>query len=219
MTITKFLHSCILLEENGFRLLIDPGRYSFIEGVLKPEDIPAPDAILITHEHGDHYDPQAIATLAKPKGAELIVPTGFSADVPDGLEVTRVDDSEELKRGPFIIKPVDAPHEALPQPVPANVAYLINDHFLHPGDSLRVNIERVEILALPVSAPWMRSIDGLEFARRLQPKTAIPIHDASVKAFSLKTLYERNFGPNLATLDIDFRPLGLNEPLDLDSPG
>lgn len=216
MTITKFLHSCILLEENGYRLLIDPGRYSFIEGQLRPTDIPSPDVILITHEHGDHFDADALQTIAAPKRAEVIVPTGFGAALPPDVTVTRVDDSEELKRGPFVIQPLDAPHESLPQAVPANVAYLINDRVLHPGDSLRVKVERVEVLMLPVTAPWMRSIDGLEFAKRLQPKVAIPVHDASVKDFSLKTLYERNFGPNLVKLGIDFRPLGLDESLDID---
>lgn len=214
MIIRKYLHSCILLEQDGYRLLFDPGRYSFIEGRLKPEDIPTPDVIVITHEHGDHYDPDAIATIAKTKGAELIVPTGFSAPLPDGLPVTRVEHSEELRRGSFTIKPLDAPHEALPQPVPVNLAFLVNDRFLHPGDSLSVRAERVEVLALPVTAPWMRSIDGMEFVQRLHPKVAVPIHDASVKDFSLKTLYERNFSPNLKKLGIEFRPLGLGEALE-----
>lgn len=215
MTITKYLHSCIMLEGDGYRLLIDPGRYAFIENKLKPEEIPAPDIILLTHSHGDHYDPAAAATIARPKHAEFIVPAGFQEQLPEGREVYEADDSDELQRGPFVIKPIDAPHEELPQPVPTNIAYLINDRFLHPGDSLRVNVERIEVLALPVSAPWMRSIDGIDFAKRLRPRIVIPIHDASVKDFSLLTLYERNFGPHLAKLGIDFRPLGLGESLDL----
>ncbi|MBI3115325.1 MAG: MBL fold metallo-hydrolase, partial [Candidatus Kerfeldbacteria bacterium] len=56
MTITKYLHSCVLLEEDGFKLLFDPGTFVFVEGLFKPADLPKPDVVLITHGHPDHYD-------------------------------------------------------------------------------------------------------------------------------------------------------------------
>lgn len=217
MTIRKYLHSCILIEEDGFRLLIDPGKYSFIEGTLRPEDIPAPDVILITHEHADHYDVEAIEKIAAPKNAELVVPNHFSGEEPRGLQVTRVDDTDEFQRGPFNIRPIDAPHEAVLSEAPANIGYLINDRILHPGDSLRPNIQQVEILLLPTAAPWGTNRQYIELADRLQPKLAIPIHDAILKDFALESSYERNFRPTLSKLGIEFRPLALGESLEVEA--
>jgi L-ascorbate metabolism protein UlaG (beta-lactamase superfamily) len=59
MKITKYPQSCLLLEKNGQRIVIDPGKffaekYSFAElGEIS--------AVLYTHRHGDHLD----ATKAK----------------------------------------------------------------------------------------------------------------------------------------------------------
>ena len=49
MKITKFGHSCLLVEEGGARILLDPGKYSILQNNV--ENV---DAIVITHEHQDH---------------------------------------------------------------------------------------------------------------------------------------------------------------------
>ena len=49
MKITKFGHSCLLVEENGVRILFDPGSYSTAQNDVKNIDV-----VLITHEHSDH---------------------------------------------------------------------------------------------------------------------------------------------------------------------
>ena len=71
MKIYKYLHSCLVLEENGKRLLIDPGAFSFLEGLLKPEDIGPVDAILLTHQHLDHYYPDALKIILGLRAARL----------------------------------------------------------------------------------------------------------------------------------------------------
>jgi len=54
MLLTKLGHSCVRLEKDGARLLIDPGIWSG-EDPLK-----GADAVLITHEHVDHIDMAAV---------------------------------------------------------------------------------------------------------------------------------------------------------------
>ena len=39
----------------------------------------------------------------------------------------------------------------------------------------------VEILALPVAAPWMRSAEAVDYAAELKPRVCIPVHDAILK--------------------------------------
>ena len=50
MRLTKFGHACIRIEHDGHTLVIDPG------GFTEPEAVDGADAVLITHQHPDHYD-------------------------------------------------------------------------------------------------------------------------------------------------------------------
>src|SRR3989344_8469945 len=72
MKLHKFLHSCILIESGAERLLIDPGEFSFVEGLLSPEDLPPIDIVLLTHEHGDHYNPDILRTISLRKKPHIV---------------------------------------------------------------------------------------------------------------------------------------------------
>src|SRR4051812_36783255 len=50
LTLTKKSHSCIRLERDGQSLVIDPGGFSEEDAAV------GTDAILVTHEHPDHFD-------------------------------------------------------------------------------------------------------------------------------------------------------------------
>src|SRR4051794_3327186 len=68
MQFVHYGHSCVLAETGDTRLLFDPGNFS--QGF---EDVRELTAILITHQHPDHLDPQRLpALLAANPGAELI---------------------------------------------------------------------------------------------------------------------------------------------------
>ena len=54
MKITKFLHSCLLVENQGTTILTDPGFYTYRENILPLDKITRIDYIAITHEHEDH---------------------------------------------------------------------------------------------------------------------------------------------------------------------
>lgn len=86
--VTWFGHSAFLLEMEGRRLLFDPmlgkrpspvswagtKRYS-TRLPIEPEDFPAIDAIIISHDHYDHLDSSSIRRL-KDKTERFIVPLG-----------------------------------------------------------------------------------------------------------------------------------------------
>ena len=50
MKLTKKSHACVRLEKDGQTLVIDPGGFSEEDAAV------GADAILVTHEHPDHFD-------------------------------------------------------------------------------------------------------------------------------------------------------------------
>ena len=79
-------HSSFLLRIDQKTILIDPvfanaGPFSFVgkrfqEPVLKLEDIPKVDLVLISHDHYDHLEMKTVRHL-KDKGTRFIVPIGI----------------------------------------------------------------------------------------------------------------------------------------------
>ncbi len=216
MIIKKYLHSCILVEENGKRLLIDPGLFSFVENKLKPEDIGAVDVILLTHKHPDHYYPEALKILARQSDVKILTNSEIAGLLKNenlGCEVVR--HSEIYKAADFTIQAFDATHGPIPVATPHNIAFLINNSFLHPGDSLSVPASvACDVVALPVSAPWLRLVDALEWARQMKPRKVIPIHDAIMKNFMLERIYAMS-KENLEKAGISFHPLTLTDALEV----
>jgi L-ascorbate metabolism protein UlaG (beta-lactamase superfamily) len=47
----------------------------------------------------------------------------------------------------------------------------------HPGDSLTVPEEQVDLLLLPVSAPWLKVWECIDFAREVGARRSLAIHD------------------------------------------
>lgn len=81
-----FGHSSYLLQLAGRRILVDPVFYaaspvSFVNkpfpgtDIYKPEDMPAIDYLVITHDHWDHLDYRTVKQL-KPRVGKVICPLG-----------------------------------------------------------------------------------------------------------------------------------------------
>lgn len=216
MIVKKFLHSCLLLEKDGKRLLIDPGLFSFIEKRITPNDIGHVDAILISHKHQDHFDPEILAQFL------AMGPTAIHTIHEIGEELTKSQlPYERLAPGDkkiiagFRVDIYHAEHGALPIGIPDNAAFFI-EGLLHPGDSFHPEgLSSCETLALPISAPWLTLNQALEMVDRLKPKQVIPIHDGIVKDFMLQRMYDRMLRPLLDQKEIAFQPLGLGDTLNL----
>src|SRR5262245_9148500 len=55
MKISKYLHACLLVEEQGKTALFDPGVFTAQEKALDVNKLNNLDYLLITHEHPDHF--------------------------------------------------------------------------------------------------------------------------------------------------------------------
>ena len=213
MKIEKFIHSCLLIEDGGKRLLADPGMFSFIEKKISPKDIGPVDVILLTHKHADHYYPEALKEFCKMKATKIIANQELSDLLEkEGLKCETIKENENKEIGGFTIQAFEAPHEKLPLEVPHNLAFLVNKKMLVPGDSFSVrDLKSAEVLALPVAGPWARLSDAIDFALQMKPKIVIPVHDGTVKEFFLDRMYKNFCAPVFEKNNIIFKPLGLGE--------
>jgi L-ascorbate metabolism protein UlaG (beta-lactamase superfamily) len=180
MKVTKFGHSCFLVEEAGVCFLMDPSAYVQIPEL---ENI---DAILITHDHADHFSVEALKRILITSPNALIITHGGVGKIleGEGISYTRIEDGEEIAVRGVRVASFGTEHAAMykDMPMSQNTGFMIADRLYYPGDSFHVPSKEVEILALPVAAPWMRASEGIEFAETVMPRVAFPVHDAIIRA-------------------------------------
>jgi L-ascorbate metabolism protein UlaG (beta-lactamase superfamily) len=210
MRIEKYVHSCLLLSLEGTRMLFDPGKFSFVDHRVDPHRFQRLDGIVLTHGHPDHLDPDALAIIVKATGAMLYGNEQIAAKLQcTGLAVTVVNDAE-FSVGAFHLKPLAVKHAPiLSDQIPKVTAFLVNDHFLNPGDSFDRALDRfkgVETMALPVMAPFLTEIDAMAFAQRLAPHHVIPVHDGYARDYFLKQRYDA-YEPYMQRAGIAFHRL------------
>lgn len=174
MKITKFVHSCLLVESGTKTVLIDPGKYSWDSHLLPINRIEKLDYIVITHEHADHYHlPFLEALISQFPHAAIITNSDLEEKIKKtGLKSQIVTGSEDG------VQVFEAEHEPLPMnlPVPLNIGVHIDDILTHPGDAVHINHIR-RVLALPVTAPWISLRQSLDRLIELKPSLVIPVHD------------------------------------------
>lgn len=185
MEITKYVHSCLLVEINGKRILIDPGNYTYDSKTLDINALERLDYLLITHEHLDHmYIPFIQKILAKFPNLSIVTnPSAQEKLNAEGIKST----TDSLD----IIKVQRAPHERVfASDPPENILFNIADTLTHPGDSLHFT-SQTPVLALPVQAPWCSLTQAVEFAVLLKPQVVLPIHDWHWNDVARAAFYKR----------------------------
>jgi L-ascorbate metabolism protein UlaG (beta-lactamase superfamily) len=212
MHITKYIHSCLLIQDGNDNLLFDPGKFSFAEKKVRPGDFTNVLAIVLTHYHPDHIDEKALKTIIENNpGVEVLVNSEIHEKLAAKEIGSRVFETGTLTLGPFTLDAFDAPHEKLlADSIPQNTAYIVNGILLHPGDSLSDKLyahRGIKILALPLMAPWATELQIYEFAVKMAPEMAVPIHDGFAKDFFLDSRYD-NFEKFLKQENIQFRRMG-----------
>jgi L-ascorbate metabolism protein UlaG (beta-lactamase superfamily) len=175
MKVTKYPQSCLLLEHNNKRLLIDPG--SLVPKRFKVSDLLPIDGILITHEHVDHADPDFIRSLLSGQTTPIIG-NKSTADTLGSLIAQVVQDGEKFEVAGFAVKAFELPHCRLVNgsPGPQNTGYIINNTFFHPGDGIEVKNLNIDSAAVPIAGPDISPYDVFQFVKNLGCHTVIPIH-------------------------------------------
>lgn len=192
MKITHLGHSAVLVETDQTRVLIDPGNLS--DSWRGLTDL---NAVLVTHVHPDHLDPLQVPGLlsANPSVqvyAESSIPDALAANDLDLGAMIPVAESDEFKVGDLVVSVVGRVHAEIHRDIPriGNVGYVLRAEgqpsLFHPGDSYATAPAGVDVLAMPVHAPWCAMKETIDFVREVKALEVFPIHE--------QLLNERGFG-------------------------
>ncbi|GAB3602292.1 MBL fold metallo-hydrolase [Kineococcus gypseus] len=181
MRITRYGHSCLLVETARARVLLDPGAFS-----SGWEELTGLDAVLLTHQHPDHVDVEKLPQLLESDdGAALHAEPETAASLRGaGIEAVALRAGSSLVLGDLTVEAVGGEHALIHPDVPrvGNVGLLLRAEgeptVFHPGDSYATVPAGVDVLALPLSAPWAASREMVDFVRAVRPATGFAIHDA-----------------------------------------
>lgn len=181
MHLTHLGHSCVLIEVADQRILIDPGAFSDVS------DVADLTAVLVTHQHPDHLDPDAWGPLLdRSPEAEVWVESQTAeslAQHPAAVRVQRLVPGTDVTLGQVTLTPVGERHAVIHEYVPRidNTGLVVrapdSPTLFHPGDALDAEPGPVDVLFVPVNAPWGKIGETVSFVRRIDAARVVPIHD------------------------------------------
>lgn len=174
MKLTKHKHACIVLEEQGRRLVIDPGSLTTSFG---PADNVA--AVVVTHVHPDHFEP---SHLRKILGSNPDVPIFTTQEVAKQFQrpnISVVRAGDKIEADPFRLEFSGQRHAVIHPdwPYPQNIGVHVNNKLYYPGDSLTPPNGDVDTLAVPANAPWLKVSEAMDFISQVKPRLCIPTHN------------------------------------------
>lgn len=178
MTITKLGHACVRLEHDGAVVVVDPGTFTPEEDATV-----GATAVLVTHEHPDHWSLEHLRRTDAPIHTIRAVADAVLAEAPDLADRVRVvEPGQQLDVG-VPVTVVGEKHAVIHPELPRfdNSGFLIDlggTTVLHPGDALTVPDTRPDVLLLPVSAPWLKLSECIDYAREVGAPRNVAIHDA-----------------------------------------
>jgi len=215
MRLTHLGHACLLVETGGQRILIDPGVFS--PGIV---DVTGLSVILVTHQHADHVDLRRLPAVleANPQARLYAEPQAAAVMSEEGIAAEHTVAGEPLTFGPVQVMPVGDRHALINEALPpiGNLGVVLRAEgepsLFHPGDAYDAQPGKVDILALPLNAPWTASRETVAFARRISPRVSIPIHDVLLSAIGRQLYLSQveSFGPD----DMEMRDLSDGGPVD-----
>lgn len=181
MKITKYGHCCLLIEVEGLRILTDPGDYSE-DRQNKVQNV---DVILITHEHGDHLHIPSLKIVIQNNPQAKVITNSSVGKLLDNEQIkySLLEDGQNLTEKEVLFEAFGSSHHLIYEGVeaPMNTGYFIDNKLFYPGDALTNPGKPVEILALPVLAPWLKPTEAIDYAKELKPRVCFPVHDAFLK--------------------------------------
>jgi L-ascorbate metabolism protein UlaG (beta-lactamase superfamily) len=176
MLLTKFGHACVRLEKDGARLVIDPGVWAG-QGALD-----GASAVLITHEHFDHLDADAVRTaLTTDRDLRLWASSTVAAQFADfGDRAVAVRHGDTFTAVGFGLHVYGSDHARVDRAVPIvpNTGFAVDGLVFHPGDAFTVPEDKIPTLLVPVSGPWLKFGEVADYLRAVAPERGYWIHDA-----------------------------------------
>jgi L-ascorbate metabolism protein UlaG (beta-lactamase superfamily) len=174
MRITKFGHAAVRLEHDGQSLVIDPGAFT------EPEAVDGVGAVLVTHEHPDHFDPSRLARTDAPVYAGEGVAAALQEQAPElGERLQVIREGDDFVAAGMRVSVHGQQHAVIHEDIPriVNTGFCVEDQVFHPGDSWTPPPRPMPVLLVPVHAPWMRLAEAVDYARVHTEGAAVAVHD------------------------------------------
>ncbi len=183
MRVTHFGHACVRIDADDAALVLDPGTLAQAASALA-----GATAVLVTHDHADHLDVAAVGEALAADAALEVWASGpaaaalVGAGVPPG-RVHAVEPGQTFTLGAARVAVGGGAHALIHAAIPraVNVTYLVEvggRSVYHPGDSVDVPGRAVDVLLVPVSGPWLRLGEAIDYAAAVDARHLVPIHDA-----------------------------------------
>lgn len=168
----------MVIKEQGLTILTDPGSFT----VQQQESVTGIDVILITHEHTDHIHLESLKKIIAQNSKAKIITNNGVAKLLDAEQITYtlITHGQHITINNVLIEGFGEHHAEIYKTVPRveNTGYMVADTFFYPGDALTVPSKPVEILALPVAGPWLKTSEAVDYALAVNPKKYFLVHDA-----------------------------------------
>jgi L-ascorbate metabolism protein UlaG (beta-lactamase superfamily) len=209
MKITKHPHAHLAITEAGQQLIIDPGMFS-----AKLGDIANVVAVVVTHNHADHFSAEHLKAIqAASPGVKIFATPEVADEFPAAIVVAH---GEQVDVGPFSLAFFGSDHAAIHSsvPVPHNIGVFVNNLLFYPGDAFTVPVEHVQILAVPGNAPWATVGEAMDYIASLRPAIAFPTHNGllSDAGSAVYNMHLSNISKKSGT---EFRSLRPGESIEL----
>ena len=192
LSITFIAHATLMMEFDGKVIHIDPvGRYADYS------EMPKADLILITHEHGDHLDKEAIAKIKK-QGTQIILTKTCASQLGSG---TILSNGEETTVDGIKIEAVPAYNlekQFHLKGIGNGYVLTFGDKKVYvAGDTENIpemaNLKNIDIAFLPMNLPYTMTPEMVaDAASMFKPKILYPYHFGDTDIDQLLKLMEGN---------------------------
>jgi len=174
MKITKYEHACLDITEGDSRLIIDPGEFA-----SSLTNIEAIDCVVITHIHGDHFNPYKLKQIYQLNPEVKIYTTSDVAEKLVDLKAEIAKPGKTYVIGEIELEFFGEDHAVIDPrtPVVQNIGVLVNSKLYYPGDSFTECTKQFQVLAVPSSAPWMRVGEMIPMIESSQCSQVFPTHN------------------------------------------
>ena len=215
MKVTKYPQSCLMVETNNKKILIDAGGLKYQDKFL--DEWKKADLILITHKHGDHIKSDVLKDINIP-----IYSTQEVQDTYPEIKFNIVKENNTLDFESVKIEVVKAIHGYNPLlknggQVFENVGYIIDDgkcRLYTTSDTICFNNDyKVDVVALPVTGYGltMSAFEASLFSQELGAKLVLPIHMDNEKYPTDIEYMKKNFDK----FNINYKVLDIEETIEI----